>query len=199
MKKSITTPSTNQSIPDQPAAPPPAQAADGSENTERAEVADISWIELHAIVALLPAYLAANSDAQLIESVALPPWIDPFEETLPVRVCFRLNSAFFHMDTPLDEMLIALMRESRRGISSGRLSLIVTTELTHNMGASLRATWSSLVVTARVGAQRDECVASVNALMRFLTQAQEHPTVDGRRVRNLRQDTAPVIFTSGCH
>ena len=170
MQKSITTPSTNQSTPDQLAAPSPAQAADGPENIERADAVGIDWIELQAIVAPLPAYLAANSDAQLIESVAMPPWIDPFEETSPVRVCFRLNPAFFHMDTLLDEMLIALMRASRRGISSGRFSLIVTTELTHNMGASLRAMWSSLVITARVGAQQAECIASVNALMSFLTQ-----------------------------
>ena len=147
-----------------------APAPDNDESQASSQEGDIAWDELQSIVAPLPAFLVANTDPRALDSHAIPPWVDPYSIGLPVRVCYALHPAFFHTDTPLDEMLLALLRVSRRNISTGRFPLIVTTELSHNMGATLRATWSSLVFSMPRDVTREECMASVSRIMRFISQ-----------------------------
>ena len=128
----------------------------------------VSWHELRTLVVPLAALLITNSHEALLDAQVIYPFYDPYSRRREVRVCYRLDPRFFHEETSLDEILVALLRANRRGRTSRRWPLRITTELALNSERSMSKVWSALVISSPEEAEREDCVNHVNRLLRVI-------------------------------
>ena len=125
--------------------------------------------EFTRIVAPLTAFLAANSNARMLDASPLWERADLYRDVNTLRLCYELDAQYFTgADTSLDEPLFALMRASRRGHPQPSHRIAITTELIHQTNEGLHSVWSVLVISVSRHADEEECLRQVNQMLLFV-------------------------------